>query len=330
VEIRTGIKESGRLRRQVMKAVAAAVDAVLSDIRSTDDAELSDIRSTDDAELSDIRSTVKGQAAEWPLAVCMFNEGEGVPVLLLHGFTRSAASWERIASRFTGHPVFALDLMGHGNSPVPDAQGDDSAYTLEAAADRIEAFCARWGCSSIHLVGYSLGGRTAMTYAARHPGRLRTLALLSAHPGIEDEGERAARRESDSILAERITAEGLDAFVTFWSDGEMFASQRDTDPMRWQRVMDDRLAQRARGLAASLRGSGQGSQHPLWEALAGFDVPMLIAAGEKDARYAALSERLRQLLPAAHVEVLPDAGHDLLFDREDVVVDMLQELWKRT
>jgi 2-succinyl-6-hydroxy-2,4-cyclohexadiene-1-carboxylate synthase len=290
---------------------------------------LSDFRSTGDAELSDFRSTGGEDASDWPLAVRMLNEGEGVPVLLLHGFTRSARSWERIAAHWTDRPVFALDLMGHGRSPIPQTQDDFSAYTLESAAAGIEAFCARWGFSSIHLVGYSLGGRTALTYAAHYPGRVRTLALLSAHPGIEDVREREARRESDTDLAEGITAEGLDAFVTAWSATPMFAAQRESDPLRWQRVIDDRLSQRAHGLAASLRGSGQGRQAPLWEALERCAFPVLFAAGEKDERYAEAAVRVRRLLPEAEVQVLGGAGHDLLFDRETELAGMLRELWKR-
>jgi 2-succinyl-6-hydroxy-2,4-cyclohexadiene-1-carboxylate synthase len=109
----------------------------------------------------------------------------------------------------------------------------------------------------------------------------------------------------------------------------MFAAQRESDPLRWQRVIDDRLSQRAHGLAASLRGSGQGRQAPLWEALERCAFPVLFAAGEKDERYAEAAVRVRRLLPEAEVQVLGGAGHDLLFDRETELAGMLRELWKR-
>ena len=303
IHVRTTISDSGTVRRTLVKAVAADVDSALQG------------------------SSVP--LAESPDTYGMFlrrmRRGKGIPVILLHGFTRSGASWEALAGGMDGHDVYAIDLIGHGRSPRPRSL---DAYTLESMAAQIEALCRRWGWDRIHLVGYSLGGRVAMAFAARSTERLASLALLSAHPGMEDSAERDRRRETDEDLARRIETDGLRRFVDDWSGGAMFGGQRDADPPEWQRVRRDRLSRQSSALAASLRGCGQGRQDSYWELLPALTVPLLYAVGADDARYAEAAARLKQVLPSA-VTVLDGAGHDVLFDRGEEVLALLRSLWKR-
>jgi 2-succinyl-6-hydroxy-2,4-cyclohexadiene-1-carboxylate synthase len=260
------------------------------------------------------------------LAWRMLAEGEGDPVLLLHGFTRSAASWEPLVPLLAGHPLIAVDLMGHGLSPVPV---DINAYRLEYAAARIEELLDRLGLQRIHLVGYSMGGRTAMACAASFTGRIASLALISAHPGIEDTAERDERRASDNVLADRIETHGLETFVREWSGGDMFGAQRAQDPGAWQRAVADRMQRATAGLARSLRGSGQGEQNPYWNVLRQCSFPTLIAAGTRDVRYTEILQRMCDLLPDSEQLRCADAGHDLLFERPQELADALLALWKR-
>jgi len=263
-------------------------------------------------------------------ALHLLRAGTGTPVLLLHGFTRSHRSWVDVAAQLEeGPPLFAVDLMGHGSAPQPDSAEHASAYALEYAADALEALCARWGFDRVHCVGYSMGGRTALAFAVRFPQRCRSLALISTNPGIEDDDARAERREADADTAQKMEGDGLEAFVTAWSAGPMFAAQREADPRRWAAAMRDRRGRQVRGLAASLRGSGQGRQSPMWNDLPRLDMPVLVAAGERDDRYAYIAARMKALLPNAELRVFDGAGHDLPFDRSPEIAALLTALWKR-
>lgn len=327
IEWRTSIAESGARRRALLRDVAAAVDEALAEVPPADSNEIEDSApvETETPFLSDVAIRGRTPALAWRLLA----EGEGPPAVLLHGFTRSSSSWKPLLPWFGGRPVIGIDLAGHGASPSPDPAAQLGFYGLEQAADAIAAIVARLGHASAHLVGYSLGGRTALHAALRHPELWRSLALLSANPGIEDERARATRREEDAALAERLGAIGLERFVGEWEAGPLFARLREADFPAWQSAHRDRLQRRTRGLQGSLLGSGQGAQRPLWDALEAPRLPVLVAAGREDGRYADIATRLAALLHDAELRVYDGAGHDLPTERPREIGEAIAALWKR-
>jgi 2-succinyl-6-hydroxy-2,4-cyclohexadiene-1-carboxylate synthase len=236
----------------------------------------------------------------------LFSETRGAEgperVVLLHGFTQSGRSWGGIADALAAsYRVTTIDAPGHGRSAAVEAGLTDGADLMAQAAPDP----ATW-------IGYSMGGRFALHVALRHRQVVKRLVLVSATAGIEDDGERADRRDSDAALAERVEREGLEAFVRWWVSQPMFATLTETG-------IDSRLGGTAAGLASSLRLAGTGSQTPLWNqlpALAG--VPTLIMAGEQDRRYAAIAARLREAIgSSAQLCVLPGAGHACHLEQPD-------------
>ncbi len=111
------------------------------------------------------------------------------------------------------------------------------------------------------LLGYSMGGRIALYTAFSH--FFRALILESASPGLADAAEREQRRRSDAALAESIERDGVAAFVEHWEQLPLFASQSNLALETRQSLHRQRLANRAHGLANSLRGVGTGEQPAL-------------------------------------------------------------------
>ncbi len=135
-------------------------------------------------------------------------------LVLLHGFTQTAASWGPVVDALQGpFSVFLPDAPGHGGSGAVRA---DLWATAELLAEAVPV-TATW-------VGYSMGGRTALHFALAHPGRVQRLVLISTSAGIEDPGQRAARRAADEALADRIEQEGTDRFLEWWLAQPLFAS----------------------------------------------------------------------------------------------------------
>ena len=126
--------------------------------------------------------------------------------------------------------------------------------------DRLEALAPE----RFTLAGYSMGGRLALALALRIPQRVRRLVLVSASPGLADDGERAARRAADEALADRIEAIGVEAFAREWAAQPLFAGQ---PPEVAAAAHADRLRRSAAEHAAQLRGLGTGVMPPLWERL---------------------------------------------------------------
>lgn len=234
--------------------------------------------------------------------------GEGPPLLLLHGFSGSVEAWgERILSGLAGdHRVLAVDLHGHGRS---DAPGDPARYALESVVEDLAWVLAASGASRAHWVGYSMGGRVALGAAVLAPERVDRLVLEGASPGLAGGADRRARRESDEELAQRLEAEGIDAFVEAWTALPLFASQRRLPEAVRATERERRGRNRPEALAACLRGLGTGSQPSLWTRLADVTSPVLLLTGEDDARFAELAGRMAAALPHATRVAVPGAGH---------------------
>jgi pimeloyl-ACP methyl ester carboxylesterase len=115
------------------------------------------------------------------LALHYVEEGEGPPVVLLHGLGGFGESWRHnIPALARRAQVFALDLPGYGRSAKPRG-----AYDLGFFARAVFSFIETVGLGQVSLVGHSLGGAVAVTCALTHPSRVERLCLLSALvPGL--------------------------------------------------------------------------------------------------------------------------------------------------
>jgi 2-succinyl-6-hydroxy-2,4-cyclohexadiene-1-carboxylate synthase len=212
-----------------------------------------------------------------------------------------------------------LDLPGHGRH---SGETDPARFTLDAVERELLALTDG---EPADLVGYSMGGRVALAFTARHPKRVRRLVLESSSPGLATEAERAARRRDDGSLADWIEHTGIKAFVARWEGMPLFESQKALPgPVR--------DAQRARrwlnhpaSLAASLRGMGTGALPSFWGSLPGLRVPVLLMAGVHDPKFVDLARRMAADLPLARLELVAGAGHSVHLERPGAWVDLVAD-----
>jgi 2-succinyl-6-hydroxy-2,4-cyclohexadiene-1-carboxylate synthase len=234
-------------------------------------------------------------------------EGEGETLVLLHGFTGSAHAMAPLARELAGdHRVVSIDLLGHGLSDAPQ---DPARYCMESCIADVIAVLDALGAERAHLLGYSMGGRIALALAVAHPDRIASAVLIGASAGLSDPGERAERRRADEALARSIELDGVAPFVERWMALPLFATQTRLPAAIRDAARAQRLSNVARGLAGSLRGLGTGAQPPLHDALRHCPVPLLLLAGEHDAKFRAIAGELAALAKRASHEVVPDAGH---------------------
>lgn len=218
--------------------------------------------------------------------------------VFLHGFTQTHHHWHAaarlLADRVDRAATLAfVDLPGHGLA-ADDRHGD-----IDHVGPRLVELAGRGT-----YVGYSMGGRIALTAAATGAPEVERLVLIGATPGIADPAERADRFRLDDERARRLERVGVDAFVDEWLAMPLFA-RLPAD--------DDGLAHRRHntvpGLAHSLRAYGTGAQSPRWDALAAVEIPVLVLAGEHDPKFAEIGARMAELLPRGTFAAVPGAGH---------------------
>jgi 2-succinyl-6-hydroxy-2,4-cyclohexadiene-1-carboxylate synthase len=245
-------------------------------------------------------------------------------LVLLHGFTGSAAGWgsHLDALAASGMRVVAFDLLGHGQS---DAPADPQRYAMEHCQADILAALYELGVGEGEaiLLGYSLGGRIAL-YAA-FSGFFRALILESASPGIASPIEREERRISDEILAASIERDGVAAFVDQWEKLPLFVSQQSLPAGTQQALHAQRLHNCAVGLASSLRGVGVGVQPALHARLPALSFPVLLIAGELDNKFCALARQMTQALPQSQLHIVSGAGHAVHLERPREFDDLVRE-----
>jgi len=187
-------------------------------------------------------------------------------------------------------------------------------HSLEAVEGEIDALAPG---EPLDLVGYSMGGRLALAYAVRNPGRVRRLVLESASPGLATEEARATRRDADDALALRLERDGMAAFVDHWESLPLFASQRALPEEVRTRRRAERLRNHPASLAASLRCLGTGNMPSYWGSLPRLGVPVLVLVGGLDRKFTDVGGRMADALPDATLAVVPDAGHTVHLERPE-------------
>ncbi|QBD79008.1 2-succinyl-6-hydroxy-2,4-cyclohexadiene-1-carboxylate synthase [Ktedonosporobacter rubrisoli] len=249
---------------------------------------------------------------------------KGGTLVLLHGFTGSAAGWGELLTAFStsGLRVIALDMLGHGLS---DAPKEVERYSMEHCQADIIAVLQELGVSpgTAILLGYSMGGRIAL-YCA-FSDFFRALVLESASAGLATAEEREQRQRSDAALAERIERIGIEAFVAYWEQIPLFASQKNLPAERRASLHAQRLNNRPQGLANSLRGIGTGVQPALHERLSELDLPVLLITGALDPKFYTIARLMAQRLPQAQLHIVAGTGHTVHLEQPGTFVQLVQD-----
>lgn len=113
-------------------------------------------------------------------------KGEGMPLILIHGFAASTYTWKDIFEPLSKNfRVIAIDLKGFGFSAKPD--GD---YTRTKQGEIVAAFMAKMNIEKAVLVGNSMGGEVALNVALHNPNRVISLILVDS-AGVQSLGRNS-------------------------------------------------------------------------------------------------------------------------------------------
>lgn len=139
--------------------------------------------------------------------VAYTDQGEGLPVVLLHGFCGSGAYWDEIVPLLESScRVIVPDLRGHGASGSPN-----ESYSIEAMAGDVAKLIEGLGLGENKpvVLGHSLGGYVALALAEKQADKLRAFGLVHSTAYPDDERGRAGREKSIQTIREQ----GLPAFL---------------------------------------------------------------------------------------------------------------------
>jgi pimeloyl-ACP methyl ester carboxylesterase len=105
-------------------------------------------------------------------------EGEGHPLIIIHGFLGMSDNWKSLASLYasTGYQVHMIDLRNHGRS----FHSDDFSY--EIMSKDVLAYCQQYNLKDISIIGHSMGGKVAMLFATTYPEMVEKLVVADIGP----------------------------------------------------------------------------------------------------------------------------------------------------
>ena len=238
-----------------------------------------------------------------PLAAT--DSGTGDPVVLVHGLAGSRALWDRQIPALVaaGFRAIAVDLRGHGDSPSPRKPWsiDDFARDLLRLVDDL-------GIQRAALVGHSLGGRAAFSFALAHPERLAALVAVGAHSEAPSGPYRSVLERVRASAAEG----GLAAFTDAFRDaGEIplrATANGAASACYWKDFARNRPADLVAALDAIL------AMPTLTPRLGEIRAPFLALVGADDRPFLELAARYATLIPAARTHVVADCGHYPMVD----------------
>ncbi|MFF1969280.1 alpha/beta fold hydrolase [Streptomyces sp. NPDC058232] len=247
--------------------------------------------------------------------------GDGDPVVCLPGGPTDSRYLGDLGGLSTHRRLIVLDLRGTGRSAIPE---DTSSYRCDRLVDDVEALREHLGLPRMDLLGHSAGTNIATQYAARYPKNISKLALIGPSTravGIAITGE--TRRELAQLRRDEPWFPAAFAALEAITTGTGSDSEAITPFFygRWDAVARRHHAagrpsnQEAVALFAA---EGAFSPEPTRAALAAFEAPVLLLAGECDLNSPPQSAaEFAGLFPAATLVVQPGAGHYPWLDDAD-------------
>lgn len=192
-------------------------------------------------------------------------------LIFIHGFMGDKSDWAPLVHHLPGYKSICVD-------------GDELNISEPSV-----------------LIGYSMGGRIAMSFADKHPELVKHLILLSAHPPLEVEKERESRWEHDLKWIEMLEKEPFDHFLEKWYAQPIFSTLKHNRTL-FDMILAKRRKQDPNHLIEVMKRWSLGKQPPLRS----FFPSSLYLYGEEDLKFAAVSCKLPRFVKTVKI---PHASH---------------------
>ncbi len=235
-------------------------------------------------------------------------EGEGPPVLLIHGVGADLGSWDAVVPRLSPYfTVMRADLRGHGKSPLLH-----ETYSLERFSADLVGVLDRHGFARAHIVGFSLGGLIGQTLALDWPERVDRLALLSAVAGRSDE-ERAKVVDRLAVIRDQGIVAVTGAARERWFTPEFVAAH----PERIEARIKELIANDKESYMEAYRVFGLGENAPRLKEIRH---KTLVLTGEHDiGSNTRMARLMHREIANSRLVILPRLKHSILVEASDLV-----------
>lgn len=234
--------------------------------------------------------------------------GQGPPLVILHGLFGMLDNWQTLAKRFAEHfSVYIIDQRNHGKSP----HSDEMSYPL--MAEDLQRFLESQWMFKAHILGHSMGGKTAMQFALNYPDWVDRLVIVDILPSAGEGGHELIfdamlgldlnsivnRKEAEQALEVKISEYGIRQFLL-----KNLSRDKSTGGYRWKMNLQA-LHQHYQEILNALTGDP-------------FDEDCLFIKGERSNYITSETwDEALALFPNANLETINEAGHWVHADAPD-------------
>jgi len=242
------------------------------------------------------------------------DEGEGLPVVLLHGFPFSGRMWNRQVVALTpAHRVITPDFRGFGDS-------GGAPSTVEQLAGDVQALVEHLELAPFVLGGFSMGGYAAFRYLAQHVDRVHALMLLDTR--AEPDAPEAKQRRYAAI--DRIKSEGADGFLNDFARLVLSPKTVESRPDIVAQVRQMMEEERTESLIGGLKAIAERPDST--QLLGGLRMPTLIVVGEDDkATPPESAKKMHETISGSRLVTIPGAGHMTSIEQSEHFTKALRE-----
>lgn len=123
------------------------------------------------------------------------DQGEGMPIVLLHGFLENSTMWDVLLPFLTeNYRVICIDLLGHGKSECLGY-----IHTMQDFSESIYAVMEALQLSDSTIIGHSMGGYVGIAFAKAYPEKVTSLCLLNSTPEADPEERKRLRLRANQM-----------------------------------------------------------------------------------------------------------------------------------
>jgi len=229
-------------------------------------------------------------------------QGEGEPLVMIPFLTADHACFGFQMPAYAPHfSCYAVDLRGSG-----DTVRGDLACTMRQFVDDTAAFVDSIGANKVHILGYSLGGAVAMSFAAAYPQRVISLGLHSTWPRSDQYLRTVVR--SWQVLAEQLgdVRETAITAIFPWC----FTPERYEQGEFIDAIVNFARSRPRQSVSDFLEHSTAVIQHDVLDALSNVSAPTQITFGTEDVITSTrFLQPMKEALPHAEVELFEGCSH---------------------
>jgi pimeloyl-ACP methyl ester carboxylesterase len=248
------------------------------------------------------------------------DHGEGTPVVLIHGYPLSGASWEKQAPALlaAGHRVITYDRRGFGRSSQPS-----SGYNYDTFAADLHKIVTKLALKDFVLAGFSMGGGEVARFIGKYGSKgVSKAVFISGVPPYLLKTPENPQGVDASVFDGIQKAVAADRYAFFT---DFFKNFYNTDRLLGKRV-SEQAVQASWNVAASASPTASFACVPAWHEdfrkdLAYIDIPTLVMHGDADRilPISAAGIRTAQMVSGARLVVVPEGPHCIIWTHADEV-----------